>query len=103
MNFEEDEEEDGEDSEDEEGSDDDEDAAEEENTAEEEQEKNHPATTKPVDVARAPSPASRRQPAPRFRRQSGADKNAIVVELDENALARHLLEVFDFGSSPGAK
>jgi len=33
--------------------------------------------------------------------QPGADKNAIVVELDENAIARHLLEVLDFGPPPG--
>ena len=39
----------------------------------------------------------------RYRRQPGADKDSIVVELDEDAIARHLLGVFDFESSPGAK
>jgi hypothetical protein len=96
-----------EDSEDEENPDEE---AQEEDSSEKEQEEDekaeckpmHPAK-KPVRVARAPSPASPRPPLPGFRRQSGASKNAIVAELDENAIARHLLEVFDFGSPPGVK
>ncbi len=96
---EEDQEEDDQDAEDIEGS------LDEENTAQEEQEKNHPATTKPVDVARAPSPASpltkpaqvgTRPPSPGFRRQPGAHKNAIIAELDEDAIARQLLEFIAF-------
>ena len=40
------------------------------------------------------------RPSPTFRRQPGADKNAIVAELDENAIARHLLNSLDFGPRP---
>jgi hypothetical protein len=66
--------------------------SEDEENAEEEVEEED---DEPVRVARAPSPA--------FRRQPGANKNAIVAELDENAIARHLLEVLDFGPPPGVK
>ena len=74
---------------------------EEEDSSEEEHEEVEPAraSTKPVRVARA----SRRQPSPGFRRQPGADKNAIIVDLDENAIARQLLELIDFGPPPGVK
>jgi hypothetical protein len=49
----------------------------------------------PVRVARALPPASRRQP--------GANPNAIVVELDENAVASHLLAALDLRSPPGVE
>lgn len=62
--------------------------------AEDDQPAEHPQK-KPVHVARAPSPA--------FQRQPGANKNAIVAELDDNAIARHLLEALDFGPPPGVK
>jgi hypothetical protein len=97
---EENEEEEGEDEDGEEEGSEDEDADkedQEEDSSEEEQEEVEPAraSTKPVRVARAPSPG--------FRRQPGADKNAIVVDLDENAIARQLLEMIDFGTPPGVK
>jgi hypothetical protein len=71
--------------------------------AEEKQEQDEPASPsrKPVHAARAASPDRAGRPAAMSRRQPGADKNAIVVELDENAIARHLLEVLDFGPPPG--
>ncbi len=71
--------------------------------AEEKQEQDEPASPsrKPVHAARTDGPERAGRPAAMSRRQPGADKNAIVVELDENAIARHLLEVLDFGPPPG--
>jgi hypothetical protein len=54
------------------------------------------ACPEPAEGAASPS----RKPGSR---QPGAHKNAIVADLDENAIVRHLLKVFDFGPSPGAK
>jgi len=34
---------------------------------------------------------------------SHSSKHAIVAELDDNAIARQLLEPFDFGPPPGAE
>jgi hypothetical protein len=78
-----------EDSEDEEGAD--EDGEEEASAEDDEEEEPAPPPRKPVHVT-GPTSTSRRQP--------GANKNAIVAELDENAIARHLLQCLDFDSSP---
>jgi hypothetical protein len=74
------------------------DESDEEDSSEEEQAEAEPArpSTTPVHVARPPRPASERRPSPGFKRQPGADKNAIIVDFDGNGLAHHLLEVFDF-------
>jgi hypothetical protein len=52
-------------------------------------------------VARAACPE--RAEGPAFRRQPGANQNAIVAELDENAVARHLLAALNFRSPPGVE
>jgi hypothetical protein len=93
-----------EDSEDEENPDEE---AQEEDSSEKEQEEDekaegepmHPAK-KPVRVARAPSPASQRPPSPGVRHQSGADKIALFADPNDNAIARQLLELIDFGPHP---
>ena len=54
---------------------------------------------KPVGVARAACPE--RAEGPASRRQPGANQKAIVAEIDENAIARHLMEVLDLRSPPG--
>jgi hypothetical protein len=94
-----------EDSEDEENPDeeDEEDSAEEDGEEESEDDPAEHPQKKTVHVARASCPERAEGRAPACRRQPGADKNAIVVDLDENAIARHLLEVFDFRSPPGVK
>jgi hypothetical protein len=71
---------------------------EEEDSSEDEQEEDEPArpSSKPVHAAPA-CPERAEGPAPR--RQPGA-KPAIVADLDGNAIARHLLEVLDFGPPP---
>jgi hypothetical protein len=50
-------------------------------------------------VARAACPE--RAEGPASRRQPGANQKAIVAEIDENAIARHLMEVLDLRSPPG--
>jgi hypothetical protein len=87
------EEEDGEeeDSEDEDEEDADEDDEEEDSSDAEQEDQPARPSRKPAHVAR---------PSPTFRRQPGADKNAIVAELDENAIARHLLNSLVFGPRP---
>jgi archaellum component FlaD/FlaE len=96
----EDEEEEGEeeDSEDEEGAD--EDTEEEDSSEKDEEEEPARPPRKPVHVARTAGPERAQAPAAMSRRQPGANKNAIVAELDENAIARHLLAALDFGSPP---
>jgi hypothetical protein len=75
----------------------------EEDPPEEEPEEDEPArpSRKPVHAARAAGPERAAGPAPR--RQPGANPNALVVETDENAVARHLLEALNFESPPGVE
>jgi hypothetical protein len=77
---------------------------EQEDSSEEEQEEEdepvHPSR-KPVRVARAACPE--RAAGSASRRQPGANPNALVVEIDENAVARHLLEALNFQSPPGVE
>jgi hypothetical protein len=81
-----------------------EDSSAQEDSPEEEQAKDEPAhpSRKPVHAARGACP-ERAGLAARSRRQPGANPNALVVEIDENAVARRLLEALDFESPPGAE
>jgi len=78
---------------------------EQEDSSEEEQEHDEdepaPPSRKPVRVARAACPE--RAEGPASRRQPGANPNALVVEIDENAVAHRLLEALDFQSPPGVE
>jgi hypothetical protein len=87
-----------------EGEEDPEEKDEAEGFSEEEQvEEDEPArpSRKPVHAARAACPDRAAGPSPAFHRQPGANQNAIVAEIDENAAARHLLQVLDLGPPPG--
>jgi hypothetical protein len=87
----------------EEGEEEDSAEADEEESEDEKQRAEYPQKS-PVHVARAacperaegPTPASRPPLSSGFRRPPGADKNAIVVNPDENAFARQLLKLVDF-------
>jgi hypothetical protein len=105
---EEDEEEEGdeEDSEDEEDADEEdeeeaeEDSAEEDGKEESEDDPEEHPQKKPVRVARAACPERAEENSPGFPRQPGANRNALFPDPEENAIARQLLELIDFGSPP---
>ncbi len=59
-----------------------------------------PALHNPPALQRPAAPGSQRPLSPGFRRQPGADKNAIIAELDEDAIARQLLELIEFAPPP---
>jgi hypothetical protein len=75
----------------------------EEEDSEDEENADEGKEDEPVRVAQAACPERAEGRSPASRRHPGAHQKPIVAEIDENAIARHLLEALDFASPPGVE